>query len=419
MGVVRAMAKDHVCKEVSSWVIGLITLVYVVAELAIALYEGSLTLLSDGFHNLSDVLSLGIAFWASKASRRGSSDAMSYGWARTEILGALTNGVFLLSLCLYTSLEAIPQIIAPTEEPAGYYFVAVAAAGLIINTLGTVVFAITGQAHGHSHAGGGGHGHSHGGHGHAHGDEKESLLADSHSMKNFGSESSHGHSHGDDHGHSHSHGDDHKEDHGHSHSHGHGKPKKKRDMNVQAVFLHYLGDMVSSFFVLIAGVLLLVFQDDKWIQYIDPVTSLIICGLILITTLPLVRGCLHILLQSTPKHINLDILRSKIKNINGVMGIHDFHAWQLTDGMIITSLHVVCDHGCDFSEMARKIKKVLHKAGIHSTAIQPEFVHPQIAEVPDSCAENCVEDCKEDWCCKSPAEAKKKRRRPSSGDAIN
>merc|ERR1712137_750219 len=236
MGVVRAMAKDHVCKEVSFWVIGLITLVYVVAELAIALYEGSLTLLSDGFHNLSDVLSLGIAFWASKASRRGSSDAMSYGWARTEILGALTNGVFLLSLCLYTSLEAIPQIIAPTEEPAGYYFVAVAAAGLLINTLGTVVFAITGQAHGHSHAGGGGHGHSHGGHGHSHGEEEHEEIP------LLGGD--HGHSHSD-HGHSHSdHGHSHSEDHGHGHGghddHGHGgkKKKKKRDMNVHAVFLH-------------------------------------------------------------------------------------------------------------------------------------------------------------------------------------
>lgn len=191
---------------------------------------------------------------------------MSYGWARTEILGALTNGVFLLSLCLYTTLEAIPQLFEPQQEPAGYYFVAVAAVGLVINTLGTVVFAITGQAHGHSHAGGGGHGHSHGGHGHAH-DEDHGHSHDSH-----------GHSH-DSHGHSHSEkeelpllsgGDHHDDEHGHGH--GHGKKKKKRDMNVQAVFLHYLGDMVSSFFVLIAGVLILVFQNDKWVDYIDPVT---------------------------------------------------------------------------------------------------------------------------------------------------
>lgn len=175
---------------------------------------------------------------------------MSYGWARTEILGALTNGVFLLSLCLYTTLEAIPELFEPSEEPSGLYFIVIAAIGLGLNTLGTVVFAITGQAHGHSHAGGGGHGHSHGGHGHSHGD-------------------SHGHSH-DEKQELLEHSSD---DHGHGHGHGHGeKKKKKRDMNVQAVFIHYLGDMVSSFFVLIAGILLYCFDGDEWVEYIDPVT---------------------------------------------------------------------------------------------------------------------------------------------------
>jgi hypothetical protein len=55
-------------KEISFWVIGLLTLVYCVIELGVALYEDSLTLLSDGFHNLSDVISLYIAFWASKVN---------------------------------------------------------------------------------------------------------------------------------------------------------------------------------------------------------------------------------------------------------------------------------------------------------------------------------------------------------------
>merc|ERR1712137_738103 len=170
--------------------------------LIVALAENSLTLLSDGFHNLSDVLALIIAAWASKASRRGSSDQMSYGWARTEILGALTNGVFLLSLCLYTSLEAVPEMVeaitgTSADEPAGLYFIVVAAGGLAVNTFGTVVFAITGQSYGHSHAGGG-HGHSHGGHGHAHEghghDDEHTPLTDVHEY--------------DDHGHSHSHGHD-------------------------------------------------------------------------------------------------------------------------------------------------------------------------------------------------------------------
>ena len=79
--------------------------------------------------------------------------------------------------------------------------------------------------------------------------------------------------------------------------------------------------------------------------------------------------------------IDIPRLRNSIRDIDGIVNIHDFHAWQLTDGLIISSLHVVCEQGCNFSAAAKKIKKILHKAGIHSTAIQPEFVPLEPAEV--------------------------------------
>ena len=70
---------------------------------------------------------------------------MSYGWARTEILGALTNGVFLLSLCLYTALQAVPELINPPVEDDGLYFVIIAALGLAVNTIGTLALHLTGE----------------------------------------------------------------------------------------------------------------------------------------------------------------------------------------------------------------------------------------------------------------------------------
>jgi len=48
-----------------------------------------------------------------QVSTRGQSDSMSYGWKRMEVVGALTNGIFLVSLCLYIVLEAIPRFIRP------------------------------------------------------------------------------------------------------------------------------------------------------------------------------------------------------------------------------------------------------------------------------------------------------------------
>jgi len=151
---------------------------------------------------------------------------MSYGWARTELLGALTNGMFLLSLSLYIGLEAIPAYIEPEDTAVesnqqGIVFIIIAALGLVINTVGTIIFAITGQSHGHSHShGGGGHGHSHGGgHGHGKHDDHDDEDEDGDDLHGHGHGHDHeDHDHDDHHGHGHSHGGKAK-GHGHSHSH--------------------------------------------------------------------------------------------------------------------------------------------------------------------------------------------------------
>jgi len=449
------MAKCSVgCKMFAFILVGVVTLGYCGVELAFAVKEDSLTLLSDGFHNLSDVVALYIAFWALKASQREISDEMSYGWARTELLGALTNGAFLLALCLFIILEAIPLFISPQKlENASLEFIIIAAAGVGVNTFGTIIFAVSGQSgHGHSH--GGGHGHSHGSHSDSHKAKSRShskhdksskslfysgnqskpinddesaeipLLHDPESLINTESDF---HAEGHDHDHDHDHHDhDHNHDHdkhGHKHrqhnekhkqnhnhdSHDHNRKPKKRvwDANVYAVFIHYLGDMLSSVFVLAAGLLLHFFPHESWISYVDPVCSLLIVALILFTTIPLVRSGAKILLQGTPAEIEMTDLRMQITKLPGVLNIHDFHVWQLVDGLIISSIHVACEEGCDFAHLAERVKAIFHQNGIHSTCIQPEFVpktHENTQKNKVVCQQNCVTDCDENWCCKKTAD---------------
>eukprot|EP01087_Luapelamoeba_hula_P007069 TRINITY_DN1718_c0_g1_i1.p1 TRINITY_DN1718_c0_g1~~TRINITY_DN1718_c0_g1_i1.p1 ORF type:complete len:495 (+),score=98.66 TRINITY_DN1718_c0_g1_i1:156-1640(+) len=444
-------ADDEGCcdmKLASFVIIGGITLVYCIGELGVAIWLNSLTLLSDGFHNLSDVISLYIAFWAVRASKRDVTDAMSYGWARAEILGGLTNGCFLLSLCLYVVLESIPRFIKVEELDGGYPFIAVAAAGLLVNTIGTLAFAATGLSHGHSHGGGGGHGHSHGG-GHSHAGKAKKKEKHGHSHGGEKKEKKHGHSHshshgGDEeegfaldthateegHGHAHSHGkkEKHKEKHGHSHGggddhgHAHGDKKKKKhghshdshekkvswslDLNMWGVFIHYAGDMLSSAIVLVSG-LLLKFVGGKWTLYIDPVASLIIVVLILWTTFPLMKECFSILLQSTPSTVELGLIRQEIMEMQGVESVHELHVWQLAEGKVVGSVHISVEEGMDFKSFIKSVKEIFHEHGIHSTTIQPEFVPKNYPSAP-FCAENCVKDCEEDWCCKKTADRHRK-----------
>eukprot|EP01091_Cochliopodium_minus_P021527 TRINITY_DN98_c0_g1_i10.p1 TRINITY_DN98_c0_g1~~TRINITY_DN98_c0_g1_i10.p1 ORF type:complete len:268 (+),score=86.46 TRINITY_DN98_c0_g1_i10:1976-2779(+) len=219
----------------------------------------------------------------------------------------------------------------------------------------------------------------------------------SHSEK----EKDHGHNHSDKKKHSHS---EKEKDHGHSHG-GHGG-EEKEDLNMRAIFLHYFGDMISSMFVLAQGVLLHFFPDTKynWAKYIDPSTSLIIVFIILLTTIPLVKNVIRILVQSIPSHIDVEYMKQRINKIEGVLSLHDLHVWQLVDGVVISSVHINVIEDSDFKKISKKIKKIFHEEGIHSTSIQPEFVRKDEMRNFQYCEEMCVEDCSEDWCCKKPSD---------------
>jgi len=362
-----------------------------------------------------------------KLKKRDLSADMSYGWVRSEILGGLTNGCFLLAICLYVVLESIPKFIEPQAIEAGFVFIIVAAVGLGVNTIGTIIFCLTGQGHSHSH-GGGGHDHGHD-HAHEHKEKKKKAhnsleeeemkekkeKGEGHVENKEKKEKKEGHSH------SHDHADkkkkEKKEGHGHSHEHGDKQDKKqkkekkvkkkvKKDLNVHAVFLHYLGDAVSSLMVLISGFFIHFFSDQKWTEYVDPVSSLLIVGLILWTTIPLVRRCAMILLQSTPTEIDLNKIRSSLYQVEGIVSVHDLHVWQLVDGMIIASVHIAVEEGADFNNLVSEVKRIFHEVGIHSSAIQPEFV-PRNFEDAQFCKIHCVKDCDEDWCCKKTADKHK------------
>lgn len=203
---------------------------------------------------------------------------------------------------------------------------------------------------------------------------------------------------------------DHKHEHGHEYSKTDKKGKKPKkegmfahvDVNMWAVFIHYLGDAVSSLIVLGTGILLHYFHAG-WAVYIDPVSSLIIVALIVATTIPLVKRCSVILLQGVPEEVDMDSLRAEVGKLDYIVSIHDLHIWQLVDGMVIASVHLLVEEGGNLSDILYHVKRIFHRHGIHSSAIQPEVV-PSASPKSTFCEQNCVEECDEDWCCKKTAE---------------
>jgi cobalt-zinc-cadmium efflux system protein len=111
-----------------------------VAEVIAGVLSGSLALLSDAGHMLSDVGALAVALWAIRLAARPASGAWTFGWKRAEILSAAGNGITLLVVSSIVTVEAVSRLLHPPEVAGGAVIV-VAAAGVAVNVTAAWVLA--------------------------------------------------------------------------------------------------------------------------------------------------------------------------------------------------------------------------------------------------------------------------------------
>lgn len=399
----------HIKKKTLACV-GVITSLYVVVEIAMALYprleskDGviSLSLLSDGFHNLSDVLSVLIAYWTLDKSRMLPSDRMTFGWRRSEVVGVLINTSCLLSLCFYIFLDSIPRLVIPEPLRPSVYYLVVCGVGVLVNMVAAVIFWYTSTMHlVHSH----------------HYDkvfldrvyEQDEILGVGDEIDGSLPVGVNGIDHkmnysifpnyedfGDDGSFSKMMASQHDHDHGHHGHHGH---HDHHDMNIRSVFIHFLGDAISSILVFVCGLIVYFTGKHPWLDYLDPISSLIIVVIVLYSAIPLVKQCAFIVLQQVPSYINLSIIRKNLLQIPGVTSVHDLHVWLLVDGILIASVHLGVTNIDLWNSVKSRVKTLFHFYSIHSSTIQPEFGHVETSKTR-GCPENCTPECIEDWCCK-------------------
>ena len=108
------------------------------------------------------------------------------------------------------------------------------------------------------------------------------------------------------------------------------------DISIRSVFIHMLGDTLSTAAVIVGGFLIAA-THQAWI---DPLLSLLIAAMILWSSAGIVRETLHILLEGTPRTINLGEIRSAIRGVVGVVDVHDLHIWSLTSQSHALASHV-------------------------------------------------------------------------------
>lgn len=159
---------------------------------------------------------------------------------------------------------------------------------------------------------------------------------------------------------------------------------------------HTLVDLVEG-----PSVSAMKFAGPCWVLYLDPTLCLIMVGILLYTTYPLLKESALILLQTVPKQVNMHRLNERLLNLDGVLAIHELHIWQLAGSRIIATAHIKCHDPTSYMDVAKRIKDFFHDEGIHATTIQPEFVTFNSESRDSLCELSCRTQCAPKLCCGS------------------
>jgi cobalt-zinc-cadmium efflux system protein len=151
------------------------------------------------------------------------------------------------------------------------------------------------------------------------------------------------------------------------------------DINVRSAFMHMLGDALGSVGIVIGA---LVIRSTGW-QQIDPVLSIIIALLVVWTAWDIIRESLNILLEGLPRGIRLQEVASGIRDVEGVLDVHDLHIWSLGSSTHALSCHVLIeDVPASASDiLLRQLNHMLaDRFHISHTTVQFEHVSCAISE---------------------------------------
>jgi len=266
-----------------------VNLLLTVAQIAGGIVSGSLALIADAIHNLSDAMALVIAFGARKIARLPANADMSFGYGRAEIVAALINYTTLIVIGLFLVYEAVLRFIDP-QGINGWIVVVLAVVALVIDLI---------------------------------------TVGLTHSLA-------------------------------------------KTSVNIRAAFLHNLADALGSLGVIVAGTVIIVYD---W-RYIDPLITIGIAAYILWQAATEGVGVIRVLMLATPVDVDRDNVAESVREVEGVLGVHHVHVWQIDEHRRSFEAHiVVSDSDIDrWESIKTKIRNVLHERhDVQHSTLEMEF----------------------------------------------
>lgn len=143
----------------------------------------------------------------------------------------------------------------------------------------------------------------------------------------------------------------------------------KGDLNIKGAFLHMAADAVVSAGVVISGLAIML----TGMHWIDPVVSLIIAVVILVSTWGLLRDSVNLAMDHVPESINVEVVRTYLTGLPGVTEVHDLHIWALSTTEIALTVHLVRPSaGTDDALLERVGSELQKRFGIGHATLQVE-----------------------------------------------
>jgi len=140
-------------------------------------------------------------------------------------------------------------------------------------------------------------------------------------------------------------------------------------LSVEGAYLEVLADLLGSIGVVVAAVVL----QTTGLRLIDPIFGVLIGLFVLPRTWRLGRKAVRILIQAAPPETNVEAVRSALATLDGVASVHDFHAWTLTSGMEVCSVHLCLEPGAEAAAVLREARAVLsERFGVDHATVQVE-----------------------------------------------
>ncbi|RLQ97363.1 cation diffusion facilitator family transporter [Falsibacillus albus] len=160
------------------------------------------------------------------------------------------------------------------------------------------------------------------------------------------------------------------------------KGEKEENLNVKSAFLHVLGDLMGSVGAIVAAILIYFLN---W-GIADPIASVIVAILVLVSGYRVLKESLHILMEGAPSSIDVAEVRKALLAMDKVEDIHDLHVWSITSGFQSFSCHLVMEEEGVHEEVLKHAQNLLYSQfGIKHSTIQIEKSKGDCVLHPETC----------------------------------